>query len=205
MPPFLGQGMCAGIRDAANLEWKLARVLRGASDASILDTYETERAPHVRSIIESAVTAGRIIQTTDPEEAAARDAFLLDRTVERPPTPGLPPIGPGLGDPGDALRAERVPQPLDADGTRRDDLLGDEPALVVDPSVWRDLDPTTRAEIGDAITVVDTPLLEAWLDAHAVVAAVARPDRHVLGGTSDPAAIADLVHAALRGLHATRG
>ncbi|MBU6317901.1 MAG: FAD-dependent monooxygenase, partial [Acidobacteria bacterium] len=65
MPPFLGQGMCSGMRDAANLAWKVDAVVHGA-DPALLDTYQAERAPHVRSIIESAVGFGRLICTTDP-------------------------------------------------------------------------------------------------------------------------------------------
>lgn len=179
-PPFLGQGMCAGIRDAANLEWKLTRVLRGTSDPSILDTYESERSPHVRAFIETAVSAGRIIQTLDPEEAAARDAFLLDRTTERPPTPTVPPIGPGLGDAADPRRIARVPQPVDGDGSRHDDLLGDDLALVVDPSAWSGLEPADRLEIERTLVVVASPLLSPWLADIGAVAVVARPDRHVL-------------------------
>jgi hypothetical protein len=77
MPPFLGQGMCAGIRDAANLAWKLDLVRSGMAGDSLLDTYYEERAPHVRAIIARAVAAGRIIQTTDPNVAAGRDAMFL--------------------------------------------------------------------------------------------------------------------------------
>lgn len=76
MPPFLGQGMCSGIRDAVNLAWKLAAVRAGA-DASLLDTYRPERSPHVQSIVESAVGFGRIICTLDAEEAAGRDQMML--------------------------------------------------------------------------------------------------------------------------------
>ena len=77
MPPFLGQGMCAGIRDAANLAWKLDLVRQGLADDSLLDTYYEERAPHVRAIIARAVQAGRIIQTTDATVAASRDRMFL--------------------------------------------------------------------------------------------------------------------------------
>ena len=73
-PPFLGQGMCAGIRDVANLAWKLAAVLRGQAPMDLLDSYERERAPHVAAFIELAVRLGNIIQTTDPQAARERDA-----------------------------------------------------------------------------------------------------------------------------------
>jgi len=73
-PPFLGQGMCAAIRDVANLAWKLHAVLHHRAHDSLLDTYESERAPHVQAFIELAVRLGDIIQTTDPEAARQRDA-----------------------------------------------------------------------------------------------------------------------------------
>ncbi|QTE26529.1 FAD-dependent monooxygenase [Propioniciclava sp. MC1595] len=63
-PPFMGQGMCAGVRDAANLAWKLVEVVEGRADAELLDTYESERSPHVRTFIETAVRLGSVISTT---------------------------------------------------------------------------------------------------------------------------------------------
>lgn len=92
-PPFLGQGMCAGIRDAGNLAWKLDRVLRGASPSSLLDTYAEERSPHVRDFIERAVAVGKIICVQDPEVAKQRDAAMLagrERGDEAPIGADLP-------------------------------------------------------------------------------------------------------------------
>jgi 3-(3-hydroxy-phenyl)propionate hydroxylase len=75
-PPFLGQGMCAGIRDAANLAWKLGMVLReGAADA-LLDSYVQERKPHVRTLVATAKEFGRIIGELDPAAARVRDEAL---------------------------------------------------------------------------------------------------------------------------------
>ncbi|MFN5511230.1 MAG: bifunctional 3-(3-hydroxy-phenyl)propionate/3-hydroxycinnamic acid hydroxylase, partial [Burkholderiales bacterium] len=73
-PPFMGQGLCAGIRDTANLAWKLGRIERGSSSGQLLETYESERSPHVRTFIEATLNLGRIIQERDPQAAAARDA-----------------------------------------------------------------------------------------------------------------------------------
>jgi 3-(3-hydroxy-phenyl)propionate hydroxylase len=81
-PPFLGQGMCAGIRDASNLAWKLQAVLKGHANERLLDTYESERSPHVRAFIELAVRIGDIIQTTDPAKAKARDEKFLTGAPE---------------------------------------------------------------------------------------------------------------------------
>ena len=77
MPPFLGQGMCSGLRDAANLAWKLARVVHGTAPEALLETYQAEREPHVRSIVDAAVGVGRLICTTDAAAAAERDAAML--------------------------------------------------------------------------------------------------------------------------------
>jgi 3-(3-hydroxy-phenyl)propionate hydroxylase len=62
-PPFIGQGMGAGVRDAANLAWKLAAVVQGRARPELLDTYESERRPHVRSVIAQAVLLGRTMRT----------------------------------------------------------------------------------------------------------------------------------------------
>ncbi|MGW6460825.1 bifunctional 3-(3-hydroxy-phenyl)propionate/3-hydroxycinnamic acid hydroxylase, partial [Streptomyces sp. NPDC055078] len=123
MPPFLGQGMCSGLRDASNLAWKLARVLRGRMPAALLDTYEAERAPHVRSVVESAVEFGRFVSISDPDEAAERDRRLLSGENSSPlrfQLPSLPP-GPLVHGGGGSL----FPQPTLAGGARLDDEVGD--------------------------------------------------------------------------------
>jgi flavoprotein hydroxylase len=77
MPPFAGQGMCSGFRDAANLVWKLDLVLRGLADELLLDTYTTERRAHVQHAISISVHLGRVICQTDPAAARDRDTVML--------------------------------------------------------------------------------------------------------------------------------
>lgn len=72
-PPFFGQGMCHGMRDVANLAWKLALVIGGDADAKLLDTYQPERDAQVRHVIGKAIDAGQYICVLDPAEAQARD------------------------------------------------------------------------------------------------------------------------------------
>src|SRR5699024_8249578 len=88
-PPCFGQGLCAGLRDIANLAWKLDLVKRGQADDSILDTYESERKPHAQFWVEQAVTAAGFLQTTDAEAAAQRDANI--RTNPMAAAPVAPP------------------------------------------------------------------------------------------------------------------
>ncbi len=57
-PPFVGQGLCAGIRDAMNLSWKLAGVVNGWLPESVLNSYEQERKPHARYMIRFALAMG---------------------------------------------------------------------------------------------------------------------------------------------------
>lgn len=96
MPPFLGQGLCAAIRDAANLAWKLDAVERGGAAPTLLDTYGAERAPHVRTIVSHAKAFGLIIGELDPAAARERDARLgaelasgQSQTVRQKFIPGL--------------------------------------------------------------------------------------------------------------------
>jgi 3-(3-hydroxy-phenyl)propionate hydroxylase len=76
MPPFMGQGMCSGIRDAANLAWKLAEVVHEQGDVDLLDTYESERRPHVTAVTALSVEAGRLLSrlAVDPASTPTPDA-----------------------------------------------------------------------------------------------------------------------------------
>jgi 2-polyprenyl-6-methoxyphenol hydroxylase-like FAD-dependent oxidoreductase len=76
MPPFMGQGVNSGFRDAANLAWRLALLVSGKGRDSLLDDYSTERSAHVGQIIEDTVFIGRMFCTTDPKECAERDAMI---------------------------------------------------------------------------------------------------------------------------------
>jgi len=61
-PPFAGQGMNSGVRDAVNLAWKLAAVVQGRLASSVLDSYEVERQPHARAMIQMAERIGAFLQ-----------------------------------------------------------------------------------------------------------------------------------------------
>lgn len=76
MPPWIGQGMCAGVRDVANLSWKLNAVLDGSLPDSVLDTYQAERLPHVKNVTNRAVKVGKLIVERDSLRAAVRDRFF---------------------------------------------------------------------------------------------------------------------------------
>ena len=101
MPPFAGQGMCSGIRDAFTLAWHLDLVLQGKAGESTLDAYTSERRGHLQHAIALSVELGKVICITDEAEAAARDEVLLAVAAD-PSTPPLEPppsnLGPGVHD-----------------------------------------------------------------------------------------------------------
>ncbi|MEV4516317.1 bifunctional 3-(3-hydroxy-phenyl)propionate/3-hydroxycinnamic acid hydroxylase [Dactylosporangium sp. NPDC049525] len=104
MPPFAGQGMCAGLRDVFSLDWKLDLLLRGQADDALLDTYGTERTPHVRYFIDMSISLGQVICVPDAVQAEERDtrmiAALNDPSIA-PPAPDPPRLGAGVFAAGD--------------------------------------------------------------------------------------------------------
>lgn len=185
-PPFLGQGMCSGLRDAANLAWKLRDVIAGRASEQVLDTYETERMEHVRAYIELAVELGGIIQATDPEIARRRDAELIaNPTMLRPITPRL---GPGLHGDAPAPAGARAAQPRLGDGARLDDRVGYRFALLARPYLVDAL-PTA---VADWVNQIDAVVVRAdgetadYLTNLQADAVVIRPDRHILGIAANP-------------------
>ena len=196
-PPFAGQGMCAGIRDAANLAWKLDLVLRGSAGDSLLDTYDTERLPHVRQAIEFAIELGKVICVPDPTEAAARDAAMSATVTADPiPTPGLPGLVGGCTDPGAPFAGHLFVQGA-VDGRPFDDVHGAGWRLVTidDPASIDPLLGEWFATIGGSVVGVDVgdPTFGRWFDEHTMRWALQRPDFHLFGTAADATAAASLL------------
>ncbi len=193
-PPFLGQGMCAAIRDAANLAWKLHAVLRRGAGDTLLDSYGSERAPHVHAFIDLAVRLGAIIQTTDPEAARARDAKFKAGQPEifQFPTPRL---GPGVWQGEQAPVAQVFPQPQLDDGRLLDAVLGLHFAVIGEPALLDGVGTETQA-LWRAQGVVVLPAhdrqVRDWLQQHGLRAVLLRPDRYIAGVAQTPAELDDL-------------
>ena len=198
MPPFAGQGMCAGIRDAANLAWKLDLVLTGRAPDSLLDSYDQERLPSARQAIEFSIELGKVICVPDPTEAAARDKAMAPLVEAEPAdAPALPGITAGVIDPSSAHAGKLFPQGT-IEGRRFDDVHGAGWRLVtIDPAPIA-LDPTTRdwfAAIGGRVVTVaaDDGGYGRWFTDHDATAALQRPDFHLYGTAASPAAAATLI------------
>jgi 3-(3-hydroxy-phenyl)propionate hydroxylase len=199
-PPFIGQGMCAGIRDAANLTWKLALVLNGQAQEQILDTYEAERRPYARRVVQLAITVGKLMtggpaSATRPRNAAIRaiSRFLgaEDKLVESQ----WPTFGPSDLVHDGGRRGKRTGdvfgQPT-IGGTRLDDLVGEGWAIVHrGPDRAAAFDPQTRAffdHLGTTtVRVTDAdPAAQALLDHLRTDAVLLRPDRIVAAAADTP-------------------
>jgi len=188
-PPFLGQGMCAAVRDVANLAWKLEAVLRGRAGEALLDSYEAERSPHVHAFIELAVRLGDIIQATDPLKAQERDARFKAGQPEIFEFPA-PRLGPGVWQGAAAPVGQIFPQPRLADGRLLDEALGARFAVIGRAEVLAGVPEATRQRWSAAGAVqlpADAePALRDWLDSQGVAAIMLRPDRYIMGMATSP-------------------
>ncbi len=190
MPPFAGQGMCSGIRDAANLAWKLIAVLRGRATGALLDTYQAEREPNTRAYIRLAMDMGRVVCLLDPELAQARDERMLAarRAGQTPIPPAAPPplAGPGIleGSPG---AGELFPQPLAVQGDQKmrlDDALGAGAWFITTAPIASTNPDLLRVGLDDARIAPFRGPVASWLAARQVEAVLVRPDRVVFGAGS---------------------
>ena len=194
MPPWIGQGMSAGVRDAANLCWKLAAVLQGQAPDSLLDSYEAERKPHVTEVTRRACFVGRIITERNDILAAARNHVF--RALTR--IPGVDSLLQKLTWIPDARYGEgffadgnhdavgwQIPQPwvTDANGdkVRLDDVVNGRWAVLHTGS----LPAGTHAWAGLGVPTIQVtePALVRWLRRKKATAVVLRPDGFIYAAT----------------------
>ena len=216
-PPFLGQGMCQGVRDVSNLAWKLIAVMRGevtgrAADA-LLDSYGAEREPHVRELTSRIKAIGAVISERDVDRARARDAALraaCDGIVKDTPRQDvLPRLEQGcLSAQDHGARGTLFPQPRVSVGGAAPVLLDERAGhgwrLVIDGQMpGTAVNGLTLVQMGATSLVVETEgVVAAWMQRHRCHAALVRPDHYVFGVASSTAQLDSLLTewAALRGV-----
>ncbi len=222
-PPFIGQGMCQGLRDAANVVWKLDHVLRGVSPVlkgissdSLLDTYTTERKRHVIELTGRIKAIGQSICERDPAAARRRDAQILAEGGGKPLSVTrqeiIPPLRTGcLADQDGAARGSLFPQPqITSAGMVRllDKVTGpgwrvfidgrstDATALVAVCDAYPDVSAAIIAQAGKSApgALEETAsVLADWFDRHAATAAIVRPDHYVFGTARNASELGDLL------------
>jgi 3-(3-hydroxy-phenyl)propionate hydroxylase len=222
-PPFFGQGMCHGIRDASNLCWKLKLVLDGTATPVLLHSYQAERLPQVRAVVEASMRVGRYICTLDPKAATKRDIEM--RAVAMRTAPGyvdiIPPLAAGILAPPSADMSptgSRFIQPpvLDRSGRRGllDDATGGGFVMLstladltehIPPELFKPLGLKRFTIVGDELprcsdapTLLDcSGELLKWFEYYCCSGVVLRPDAYVFGVFTT----ADQCQAMLRSLH----
>lgn len=182
--PFFGQGLCHGMRDAANVAWKLDLVLRGLAGESLLASYQTEREAQVRHVIGKAIEAGRYICILDPVEAAARDKRVRAQKDIETAAELIAPIASSIVGPRGGERF--INPPVDADGTLLDAVTGGGWVLLAREPVPLTPESTAVLEtLGCKHFVLGSQVgdeaghLHRWFDAHQAEAVLLRPDFYV--------------------------
>jgi 2-polyprenyl-6-methoxyphenol hydroxylase-like FAD-dependent oxidoreductase len=209
MPPFAGQGLCSGLRDAANLAWRLDLVLAGQAPDALLDSYGAERGSQVRAEIDFSVELGKIICVLDPAEAAARDRDFAPLAAAGPaPVPDRPPLSAGLLLPGDSRAGQLAWQaPAGAGGERLDDATGGgwvllghrtDPAADLPPGLarwWASLGGRCFGLAPGGALQDSTGAYGRWFGTLERDTVLIRPDSYLFGTAAGPGAAAGLVDA----------
>jgi 3-(3-hydroxy-phenyl)propionate hydroxylase len=188
-PPFIGQGMGAGLRDALNLAWKLAGVLTGDLSATVLETYEQERKPHARTMIGLALGMGRAMTAGGQFGNALRRIIAprmhlipgLRKKIVNGTTPALHRSAFVIkGRAPRQLAGTLCPNPVLAHSERLDSVFGNGFALVTTtrPLAFQ----SALLEEHGAVVHVAAPgsELARWLRRGNATAAIIRPDRTVM-------------------------
>jgi 2-polyprenyl-6-methoxyphenol hydroxylase-like FAD-dependent oxidoreductase len=212
MPPFLGQGMCSGIRDSHNLAWKLDLILRGQADMSLLDSYQSEREPHVRFITEKAIELGSMQTLRDPDKARERDERLLAQRTTNPEKVRFPALKGSLI----TNNGEFFPQGWVKLGARTglfDDVVGDGWCIVArKPEVFAGLTSAQRefwkSIGGRAVILGQSPgdlhdvndVYASWFATFSCSVAVVRPDWYVYGLANDHTELGGMLERLARSL-----
>ena len=191
-PPFMGQGMCAGIRDAANLAWKLAHCVKGSAPESLLETYQSERSPHVREYIKTAIRLGGLINSLDPR--GALDLIRSNGDGQSKMNSISPRLGDGLKSGCSAASGLMFPNPVLVTSERLDDTVGNNWALVAKQR-YANTPGTFGSENLTFLGAQSDPALMQCLEDLGTNAVLVRPDKYILGTANTEDEVTDLIRS----------
>ena len=196
-PPFIGQGMGAGLRDAMNLSWKLAGVINGGLPQNVLDSYEQERKPHARYMIRFALAVGRAMTAGGRFGDFVRAVVVprlhlipgMRKKIVDSTTPTLHRGGWVVKSHRRSLAGRLCPNPVLAECKQFDAVVGSRFAVVTSVSLGatQDNEMTRRGAV--VVTAEPGTELARWLRSGRAEAAVVRPDRTVLCAGRDVAEV----------------
>lgn len=203
-PPFLGQGMCQGVRDVVNLCWRLEAVLNDGAADTLLDSYGLERKAHVTELTTRIKGIGKIITERDVVKARERDAKLLadcGGVVKPMPRQDVQPaLAVGLlGSIEHPAKGTIFPQPLlnlpNGEKLRMDDvypagwkvvLRANASEEFANASAHHHLSSLKVLKLGTSIFSEAEGVLDQWFEKHGVLAAIVRPDHYIYGVCNTP-------------------
>ena len=199
-PPFVGQGLCSGVRDSMNLSWKIAGVLSGDLPESVLDTYEVERKPHARALIQLAKLIGVSMTRGGGAGDLLRRAIaprlhwvpgLRDRLLDSE-TPPLRRSGLVEGrTSGTSLNGRLCPNALLSEDVRYDDVTRGGFVFVSGVPLSAQQQALLAGRGTEVLEVQPGSPLNSWLKEGNAAAALVRPDYTVLRAGRDVAALCE--------------
>ncbi len=173
MPPFMGQGMCAGIRDASNLAWKISLCIKNKHDGKFLDTYQTERFSNAKEYIETTMRMGEFVNAVGSENITDNISSGPDGTKSMQSI--KPKLGIGLGSNKDKNRGKIFPQLKMKNGKRLDEKFSKSPLLLTSSKLAKKVSLKIQS-----ITDKDIKGLSNLLKTYKAKAIIVRPDRFIL-------------------------
>ena len=174
MPPFMGQGMCAGIRDASNLAWKISLCIKNKHSENFLDTYQTERFSNAKEYIETTMRMGEFVNAVGSDKITDNISSKPDGTKKMESI--KPKLGLGLGNKKDKNRGKVFPQLKMKNGKTLDDKFSTSPLVLLSSELKKQKSKSKIPIISDKEVVGLSSVLKSY-NAKAVIV---RPDRFIL-------------------------
>ena len=173
MPPFMGQGMCAGVRDASNLAWKIAYCLKNNHSEKLLNTYQSERYSNVIEYIKTTVKMGEFVNAVGTsnitgEVSSTQNGQKSMKSIK-------PKLGKGLGKINDKNRGKIFPQFKLKNGKSLDNKFFDKPLLIISSKYKKKLPKKINYINSNTAKGLNEYMLNLKIDAFVV-----RPDRFIL-------------------------
>ena len=175
-PPFMGQGMCIGLRDVSNLAWKLISVVRGQSDLSFLKSYEIERRPHAKEYISTAIKLGKMLGELSSNSKKGKEGPIHMKSL-------APKIGNAFSIKEEEFARSLSLQPKLSNGQYVDDIVGYKFCLFLSEDLASQFSGNNSNII--VFNSKDHPTIKEYLENLSTKALLIRPDKYILGGAKN--------------------
>ena len=174
MPPFMGQGMCAGIRDVSNLSWKLSHCLKNNHSEKLLNTYQSERYSNVKEYVSTTMRMGSFINAVSSTKitkniSSNKEGVKSMKSIK-------PKLGKGLGKVNDKLRGKIFPQFKLKNGKNLDEKFSSKPIVIITPKLKKKISNKINYVLSNNVNG-----LSEYLNNIKSEGLIVRPDRFIIG------------------------